>query len=311
MAAGIACGGNPTVPTPPPPPPELPKAVCPAPAAVQSMDGSPVAVAYGAATSTGGVLPVTVACMPESGSLFPLGSTTVSCTATDAAQRTDSCTFGITVTAVPRISATRFVAFGDSITAGDLSFGRMLLISHPQGAYPTSLKTLLERRYTAQSFVITNAGVGGEQVSSTSGQARFRSALLAARPEVVLLMEGVNDLNAHREDAINDVIAGLRGMVQEAEELGVRVFLGTLLPQRPGGSRAFTVELIPEVNELIRDLAADEGADLVDLYEGFGGQAGTLIGDDGLHPNDAGYEKIAELFFAALRAKLEVPSTAP
>ena len=308
--AGPACGGNPAGPTPPPSP-ELPKATCPAPASAQSLNGSAVPVSYGIATSTGGVLPVTAACTPESGSLFPVGSTTVTCTVTDAAQRTDRCTFGVTVTEVPRIGATKFVAFGDSITAGDLSIGQWRLMWNPLGSYPTSLKSLLEARYTVQTFAVTNAGLGGEQVSSSSGQARFRSALLAARPEVVLLMEGANDLNGFGEDAINDIIEGLRAMIHEAEELEVRVFLGTLLPQRPGGSRAFTYKLVPEVNQLIRDLAADEGADLVDLYEGFDGQAGNLIGDDGLHPNDAGYEKIAQLFFAALREKLEVPPTAP
>ena len=105
---------------------------------------------------------------------------------------------------VPRIGATKFVAFGDSITAGDLSIGQWRLMWNPLGSYPTSLKSLLEARYTAQTFAVTNAGLGGEQVSSSSGQARFRSALLAARPEVVLLMEGANDLNGFGEDAIND-----------------------------------------------------------------------------------------------------------
>jgi lysophospholipase L1-like esterase len=34
--------------------------------------------------------------------------------------------------------------------------------------------------------------------------------------------------------------------------------------------------------------------------------AATLIGSDGLHPTEAGYRRIAELFFAAIRADLEV-----
>jgi lysophospholipase L1-like esterase len=308
-AAGIAaCGGNPTRPTPPV---DLPEVTCPAPVSTQSPDGAPLEINYSPATAAGGILPVTVSCAPESGSTFPIGSTEVTCTATDAGERTDSCTFSVTVTVPPRISATKFVAFGDSITVGELSFGRWLLVARPQASYPASLLDLLQGRYTAQSFVLTNAGLGGERVASDSGQARFRSTLLEARPEVVLLMEGVNDLNALREDAYNDIIFGLRSMIDEAQELGARVFLGTLLPQRPGGSRAYAYELVPEINDQIRGLAASEGVDLVDLYAGFGGTAGTFIGDDGLHPTTAGYEKIAEIFFEALREKLEVPPMVP
>ena len=34
-------------------------------------------------------------------------------------------------------------------------------------------------------------------------------------------------------------------------------------------------------------------------------EAATLIGSDGLHPTEAGYRRIADLFFAAIRAELE------
>src|SRR5207244_1727432 len=40
---------------------------------------------------------VTVACAPPSGSTFPTGTTTVTCTATDAAGNTSACSFNVTV----------------------------------------------------------------------------------------------------------------------------------------------------------------------------------------------------------------------
>ncbi|MEK6322056.1 MAG: HYR domain-containing protein [Acidobacteriota bacterium] len=43
---------------------------------------------------------VTVACVPPSGSMFPVGSTTVTCTATDAAGNIATCTFPVTVAGV-------------------------------------------------------------------------------------------------------------------------------------------------------------------------------------------------------------------
>ncbi|MEW6209598.1 MAG: HYR domain-containing protein, partial [Acidobacteriota bacterium] len=38
-----------------------------------------------------------VACVPPSGSVFPTGTTTVTCTATDAQGLTDTCSFSVTV----------------------------------------------------------------------------------------------------------------------------------------------------------------------------------------------------------------------
>ena len=65
------------------------------------------------------------------------------------------------------------------------------------------------------------------------------------------------------------------------------------------------------INDLIRGMAAAEGAVLVDLYQAFDGQIDTLIGADGLHPNEAGYQQMAETFFTAVRARLEMPPIVP
>jgi lysophospholipase L1-like esterase len=34
-------------------------------------------------------------------------------------------------------------------------------------------------------------------------------------------------------------------------------------------------------------------------------EAGSLIGSDGLHPTEAGYRRIADVFFAAIKRELE------
>src|SRR6202008_3640714 len=81
--------------------------------------GQPLPVVYGTATVVGGATPVTTSCNPGSGTQFAIGTTAVSCTATDSRQRTDKCDFAVVVQAPARISLTRFVAFGDSITLGE------------------------------------------------------------------------------------------------------------------------------------------------------------------------------------------------
>jgi ankyrin repeat protein len=74
-----------------------PKITCPTGEVVQSPDGQPRPVSYRQALVTGGATPTSIACTPTTGSLFPTGSTAITCTATDAVGQTDSCTFAIEV----------------------------------------------------------------------------------------------------------------------------------------------------------------------------------------------------------------------
>jgi hypothetical protein len=67
-------------------------------AIVQSNDpGQCSAVVTFAATATGGCGDVAVVCVPPSGSAFPVGTTTVTCTATDGAGHSTQCAFDVTV----------------------------------------------------------------------------------------------------------------------------------------------------------------------------------------------------------------------
>ena len=56
----------------------------------------------------------------------------------------------------------------------------------------------------------------------------------------------------------------------------------------------------------MRDLAAREGAVLVDVYAGLLPDVTRYIGVDGLHPTEAGYAKIADIFFQAIQSNFEV-----
>jgi lysophospholipase L1-like esterase len=129
--------------------------------------------------------------------------------------------------------------------------------------------------------------------------------LAARRPQVLLLQEGVNNINANVGSSIPNVVAGLQTMIHQAKAQGVPVMVGTLLPERAGACRSYAPGLIAPANDAIRSLVASEGVTLVDLYQAFGGVAGDLIGNDGLHPNEAGYAKIAETFYEEIEKQLE------
>ncbi len=78
-----------------------PTVTCPAniTAGATTMEGSTQGanVAYTTPTATDNAPGATVACVPASGSFFPLGATTVTCTATDSAGGTGTCSFTVTV----------------------------------------------------------------------------------------------------------------------------------------------------------------------------------------------------------------------
>jgi lysophospholipase L1-like esterase len=164
---------------------------------------------------------------------------------------------------------------------------------------------------------VTNVGLSGERVSDvTFGTndvtiARLRSEMATFAPQIVFLLEGVNDLNSsllHPEVTFPAVVKGLRDLAREARQRGaLRVFIATFPPQQAGACRGFSAAQIPGVNDQIRAMVAADGHALVDTYAAFGGVAAPYIGVDGLHPNQLGYQKIAQTFQDAIRVQLELP----
>jgi lysophospholipase L1-like esterase len=215
---------------------------------------------------------------------------------------------------------TRFLAFGDSMTWGE--DGRNFAISlsasttlRPRvqfstlDTYPGALQASLSARYTAQLPQVKNGGLPGEAVADSTTFPRFVAFTSSGAYDVVLLMEGANDLG---NNDVPDVIIGLGRMIDDARSRNLKVFLATLPPQNPAGfdpDRGIEAALVPPFNDQVRGLAAVKGVQLVDVYKAFGGDL-TLIGNDGLHPTAAGYHVIADTFFASIKQTLELaPAT--
>ncbi|HVT47867.1 MAG TPA: GDSL-type esterase/lipase family protein [Vicinamibacterales bacterium] len=294
--------------------------LCPVGQAVDDLTNAPtMPVNFQAPATTGGQAPVTVVCNPASGTSFTLGQTPVSCTATDAAGTVASCGFAVTVTPVPMLSLTSFMAFGDSLTEGEVEpqqHGWRPFVTDPEHGYPAVLLQLLQQRYKAQTISLANEGRGGEHVAD--GYIRLQGVLDANTPQVLLLFEGINDLNDTRDhDEIPQIVDTLRDDIREAIAHGVEtVFVSTLTPQReptPGASNRQPVDdqLIRDANDEIRDMAAREGAIVVDGYAAIDVDVATLVGADGLHLTVAGYQALANAFFTVIQQNLELPAAPP
>ena len=298
-----ACGGSPTAPNP------TLGLSCPprVEAATPSFEGT--IVTFDAAAQ-GGRPPASVVCAPASGSTFPIGETMVSCTATDAASQTAGCTFPVVVARTPTLARTRLLAFGDSITEGVVSPAPELLlrVATPE-AYPGQLEQMLDARYSSQSISVLNRGRAGETLAQ--GRQRLPGVLDEDRPEVLLLLEGVNNI---RNVPTDDLADDLDNMVRSARRRNIEVILAKLLPisdERESGSRQGTQQAIRDLNEEIERIARRHNLGApVDLYSVFLSMP-SLLGRDGLHPTAEGYVRMAEIFFESVKGRYEVNSAPP
>lgn len=316
LAMAVACGGSPNKPTPIDPP----AIACPSDITVRGVTGGEQAVSYPDPTTAGGSVPVNVTCSPASGSTFPIGGAQVSCTVTDSAARQATCSFAVTLSATV-LSATKFVAFGDSVTEGQNGriAGGMRVVDLPN-AYPTKLQSLFDFEFPGQAIMVVNRGEGG--VPLEDGMKHLPGVLSSEHPDALLLLDGYNDLvacppgnagSASCATAIHVVVNKLRECIQiaRAPRYGVRyIFVSTLTPPGPVSGpvdRRRASEAIAQTNGRFAQMVPAEGAILVDPYPQFLGHEAEYVDVDGLHLRPAGNDDVARLFFSAI--KVAIPAT--
>ena len=188
-------------------------------------------------------------------------------------------------------------AFGDSITAGWWVYARDGNGCVRCGGYEPALQSLLKS--AGRDAVVKNWGKGGEFTDQGAG--RIDSVILLDKPRYVLLMEGTNDLAFFSPDTIRKNMAR---MVDVSLAKGVTPILGTITPDSRGGKP------ISQTNTLLREVAAQKKIALADHYAAVKDNWSSLTAD-GLHPNSAGYSKIAQVWTRAMDEadKMNAPST--
>lgn len=187
-----------------------------------------------------------------------------------------------------------YMAFGDSISAGDGSTDRY--------GYRAKLGRKLGDHYR-QPIGVDYGGNGGGRTEV--GVDLIEGALKRVRPAFTLVQFGVNDwANGACAPANCDTIRNLRQIIRSVKASNSLPVVATLTPSNTGWDQrapAERNEWVKGINELIRQMAPQEGALLVDIYAAFerAGRVSTYMSDH-VHPNDAGYEIIADAYFQAL-----------
>ena len=214
--------------------------------------------------------------------------------------------------------ASAVVAFGDSITDGARS---TVDANH---RWPDILAgRLLARR--GKPIAVLDAGIGGNRIlHDASTNVRFGVNALArfdrdvlAQPGVkyVIVLEGINDLghagqSAPVSEAVSaeDIIAGLKQMIERAHEKGLKIFGATLTPFEgtpfPGYFTTEKEAMRKAVNAWIRTGKGFDG--VIDFEKAVRDpnypdqMLAAYDGGDHLHPGDAGYKAMGEAVDLAL-----------
>jgi lysophospholipase L1-like esterase len=220
------------------------------------------------------------------------------------------------------LGATRFVAFGDSLTAGTMSsYDGSFVFDAPDWAYSVRLKLALDTYHRGdpaqppRTYTVINEGVPGEWASgSLGGESRIQGVITQHRPQGLLLLEGINDLANER--SITETVDALRRIIDRARASNVTVLIATM-PQTyetcppPVGTpcRDNARQLVPGFNQALRTMASGrQNVYIVDLYAAFGTDH-AYMGNDGLHPTEQGYELMASQFLARIETVFGIRSS--
>lgn len=174
-------------------------------------------------------------------------------------------------------SAKRVVLMGDSIT-------EFWLIKQPDF-------------FANKNYIVR--GISGQ--TSSQMLIRFRPDVIQLKPEVVVILAGVNDIAGNNGTISNEKIVGnIISMIELAKANNIKVILCSVLPAsnfnwRPNPNAA---ELILNLNQLLFDYAQKQKLSYVDFHTAMKNKNNGLpleYSEDGVHPNLKGYQIMSDL----------------
>ena len=191
--------------------------------------------------------------------------------------------------------ANRYIAFGDSISAGEGSSG--------DDGYRGYLEANL-RVYWGGRAEVRNEGQAGTR--SNAGESRIDGVLARDKPAYTLILYGTNDWNELecKVEFPCFTIDSLRSMIRQAKGRNSLPVVGTIPPVNTtyaDKSPPERQDWVKRMNDLIRPMVVQENALLADLHAAMLKEGDvTALFSDHVHPNDRGYQVMAGAWFRAI-----------
>jgi lysophospholipase L1-like esterase len=135
---------------------------------------------------------------------------------------------------------------------------------------------------------------------------RFRQDVIDLKPFAVVILAGTNDIAGNTGPAtLEEIFGNIASMAELAAGNQIKVILSSILPVfdypwKPGLQPA---EKIFTLNKMLREYAAKNGHIYLDYFSAMADDRKGLkkeLGDDGVHPNMAGYKIMEPLVEKAI-----------
>jgi lysophospholipase L1-like esterase len=207
-------------------------------------------------------------------------------------------------------NARAVVTFGASITDGTAS------TPNTNQRWPDDLARRLIHRYGPREVAVLNEGIAGNRsifdAIGQNGPARFDRDVVAQEGVkfVVVADLPINDVGfpvlvgPSQAVTADEIIGGLKQLIRRAHDKGIKIIAGTLTPYKGAFYWTATGEAIrEEVNNFIRSGAFDGVVDFAGATADPNNPlvfAAQFDSGDHLHPNDAGYQAMANAFDLSL-----------
>lgn len=194
-------------------------------------------------------------------------------------------------------SQIKVACVGDSITYGHGTTG------WPKNNYPTTLQNLL-----GDGHHVNNYGVSGRAVQPNSDQPytalpHYQESL-AYDADIVVFMMGSNDSkpeNWHGADAYRAELETILTSYGDAQIILCTPAAAFFLEGQTEGVTSHDIQplIVEEIAQITRDVAAEHGYTLVDIYA-MTAEHPEWFENDGVHPSNDGAAAIAQTVAAAI-----------
>lgn len=157
-----------------------------------------------------------------------------------------------------------------------------------------------------------NKGIGGNKTTDLLN--RMKESIYDYNPSRVILLIGTNDLS--KGTPIKEIASNISLIIKKIQKNNVKteIFVESVLPVNKNEEESDKINKqavgrrnnqdIQKLNELIQMICEEQGVYYIDAYDEFTDKDGNLKVEytvEGLHLNDAGYQKQTEVIEQALK----------
>jgi len=198
----------------------------------------------------------------------------------------------------PSLRDNVYIGFGDSIT-----YGYIDSLPAPDKGYVPRLEEKLTSIY-GDTEVINE---GNPSEITLGGLDRISDVISEHEGRYLFLMEGTNDVITN-SITMDTTAFNLQEMAKKCLDFGVLPLLATIIPRcDQWGSMPYFKERLYDLNDKIREIPGPLKIPFIDMFNNFyyyqevGLDWKDLLSNDGLHPNEQGYEFMTDKWLEEIK----------